>query len=206
MKKKIIGMLVCMLLLATSIVTIVAGNQSKINMLNPSVRVDQIQGKIWNEDGVGGALLLNGYSHTIAQSFIPSISNLTMVSVKLVEENSFHFNASVKISIRSELTGRDLVSRIVRPSEIPDAEIDGGMEATIAEVPSVVIHTNLFVQPGETYYIVCELVNLGDDAEYYWLGTAEEDSYENGFVFINGSNGWEYHFGTDCCFVTFGGN
>jgi hypothetical protein len=132
-----------------------------------------------------------------AQSFIPTLEQLTKVELKLYKKGT---PEDLKISIRSNLTGLDLTSILLSATLIPTNK-------TWYECD----FPDLSVTPGTTYYIVWDPRGVPDcyNNSYWCFGI--NNSYVNGSIFryyidfgiwyifnpINFSN-------PDFCFKTYG--
>lgn len=111
-----------------------------------------------------------------AQSFVPSYPVLTRVELMLVKR----FNpGDFTLSIRENLDGEDLVSLRLGSVEIPE---------DISWKPFD--FTDVSVQPGRPYYIVCSPDFTEEYNMYYWY-FGHNDPYMIGDAWVFGNNGWE---------------
>jgi len=137
----------------------------------------------YQNDSAGNSLLVGkldflteSYYMHVAQSFIPNQDIITKVEVK-VGKNSTATKDFV-VAIRDNLTGEDLVKKNVDPADV-DAENYSWLEVDIDD---------LFVDSGETYYLVCYTENFTDNW-YMWSSNNNSDSYEDGEAFYSLDNG-----------------
>ena len=130
----------------------------------------------------------------LAQSFKPSLGTLTRIELLISREYTTSY--SVKISIRDNLLGNDIVSVTKQPEDFPILTFPFN-EWTEIDFPDT------YVFPEETYYIVCTTNQpIGD---YNWFGNGN-NLYERGqayFSFDQGSS-WVIRPTIDLCFKTYG--
>ena len=94
----------------------------------------------------------NGY---FAQSFIPTIEQLTRVELKLYKKGN---PAGLTISIRSYLDNSDLTSKYLSSSSIPTNKT--WLEFDFPDIT---------VLPGKTYYIVWDPMGVPDNTtNFFW--------------------------------------
>jgi hypothetical protein len=142
--------------------------------------------------GISWSISENGY---YAQSFIPTISQLTKVQLLMFKRGA---PDGLRISIRSSLTGPDLTLKYLSASSIS------------ANVSWIEFNfPDISVTPGTTYYIVWDPVGVPDfDNNFNWLvGTG--NPYANGEAWKYLGSSWEIHNPTqspdpDFCFKTYG--
>ena len=149
--------------------------------------LDQYQ----NETGMG-AVLCGWWDW--AQSFVPSKEILTRVKVKIQKRGNIA--GDVTVSIRKSLNGDDLTYAIKPTTSIPSSpqwiEFD---------------FDNIYVEPGQTYYIVYSTEGGDNSNNYYSLLCSRGDTYPKGDAWIGWNYGsrwekWEPVF--DFCFQTYG--
>ena len=180
--KKIIGILIVTLLIATA-----------ISVAETSRNDDQID---QSQEQYDNWLYLVAEEYWMAQSFKPTMPTLTRVELLLYEWNNVFYELTV--SIREKLDGSDLTQITLAP--------EGHL--TYAkwiefDFPDIVI------TPGVTYYIVCSAYEgspVGRMKCYGWGFCLENDSYPNGNVFNNNVDNnfsWGETSG-DLCFRTYG--
>jgi len=135
----------------------------------------------------------------IAQSFIPKYSKLTKVELFVINyylENAY----PIKLTIRKELDGENLSSRIVVPDGLANMSTSKLLTFDFPDID---------VTPGETYYIVCSSLAEKDEhgSSYEILGN--NNCYESGNLYIsyNGGERWRLDLEEwDICFITYGKN
>ena len=133
----------------------------------------------------------------LAQSFIPSLSPLTKVEIKINKPRIT--NQGLFISIRKSINGSDLTSNIIGASDIPFftywIECD---------------FTDIEVIPGETYYIIVSS-NTPSEAPYRWRFDNKEDvdpyvsgkfykSFDSGKTWVSVETEYDY---ADAAFCTY---
>ena len=137
----------------------------------------------------------------VAQSFVPTKEILTKVELYMGVNMTTIY--SCKVAIRSSLTGEDLTHKYLNPNaftvHFPDDDCDN-LSWEVFNFP------NIFVTPGQTYYIVVSTINASDNC--YWLAGTDGDPYPDGNVSISFDDGetWEYISDGDGCFKTYGRN
>ena len=129
----------------------------------------------------------------LAQSFKPSLGTLTRIELLIIREPTTSY--SVKISIRDNLLGSDIVSVTKQPGDFPIKPIIEWTEIDFQDI---------YVVPGETYYIVCTTNNPLPNA-YNWWGSGN-NPYERGDAYFSYNQGssWVTQPTIDLCFKTYG--
>jgi hypothetical protein len=184
MNKKLIGIFIVMLLIATAIPAmglmkenkkcntyffeiqeVVSNNDLKSVTFNI---IDQIDQQQTVDSGFSWSVSENAY---YAQSFTPTLGQLTRVELKLYKQGN---PDGLRISIRSSLTGPDLTSKYLSGSSISTSAAWHEFN-----FPDITVTT------GNTYYIVWDPVGVPDfNNNFFWrVGT--------GNPYINGS-AWKY--------------
>jgi len=186
MKKKIVGILVCMLLIATTIPVAISVNCNESENTVFLDGVDQDSGGARN-----GALQLSSTS-SLAQSFKPSLPKLTRVYLYLrtgPEEES-----DVIVSIYDKLDKNNLGSTIINTTEItPDTWV--WVEFDFEDIR---------VAPDTTYYIVVDSNDKDNKNVTYW-GCNRDNPYSRGQAWKRkGPSDWEAMPDTDFLFKTYG--
>lgn len=104
----------------------------------------------------------------LAQGFTPTKTPLTKIELKINKPRKT--NDGIFVSIRKELNGSDLVSKIIDAEDIPFFTY--WIEVDI---------TDIDINPGEMYYIIV-LTSTPSEAPYRWMFnyTEDTDPYENG--------------------------
>jgi len=208
MKRKILGILVVMLLITTVIPAMgfikenknydsyifeikefVSNNNLKSENLNILDQIDQQQTV---DSGSGWGVSENGY---YAQSFTPTLGQLTRVELKLLKKGTPN---GLRISIRSSLTGPDLTLKY-----LPGSSISTSGDWHEFNFPDITVTT------GNTYYIVWDPVGVPDfDNNFFWL-LGSGNPYISGSAWKYLGSIWELHEPTgipnpDFCFKTYG--
>ncbi|MFH1014285.1 MAG: hypothetical protein V1769_07270, partial [Thermoplasmatota archaeon] len=171
---------------------ILCGNNPDDNTLALSYVIDTLDQQQSLDSGVSYTISENGY---YAQSFIPTLGQLTKVELKLFKKGS---PSGLSISVRSSLTGVDLTSKYLSGTSI-------STNATWTEFN----FPDITVTPGDTYYIVWDPIGVPDfNNNFYWsIGTS--NPYANGLAWKFLGSIWEIHNPTtypnpDFCFKTYG--
>jgi len=202
MDRKIIGVLVCMLLIATAFPAfgIVEKNEksesSFIIIEKPAVSasmgdaIDQQQTTYTSSERI--QLLSGG----LAQSFRPAASPLTKVAILLTKTSGTPEFANYYIEIRPDIHNPTYYRRISIP----------GSEFTPYTLFWLIYDlSDLSVTAGTNYWIVC----YADTPTIYstqvkWCYGGPGDPYPNGNSMINGMIGWSpYDLWGDFCFISF---
>jgi len=218
MRKKIIGILVVTLLIATEIPAlgfaeenekIINNKVSDINEISYyeiqlddendiiPMTVDQLDQSQTQADN---NLIINSYG--CAQSFKPSLSTLTKFSLYL--SSTFDINnhwsyGTYRVSIKKgSLTSADLIYGTIQSTDLP-----------MGTSFWLTFHTSspVAITPGSTYYIIIQGMNptIWSAAElYWWYGSWT--SYTNGEAYYKDSLAWWLLFmgSADFCFKTYG--
>ena len=173
MKKKLLGILVCMLLITTALP--VAG--TRIDIKNHSIEKESDE--ILNDQIDQQQPTHNRNTFLIgeafrAQSFVPTKNELTRVELFIYKEGTM--NADFVVSIRDNLHGSDLTTVSKQANQIPsNIQSQDWIEFNFNKIQ---------ITPGNTYYIVCTTQG-GNLDNCYVLGYAENDPYPLG-------DAWEY--------------
>jgi len=218
MYKKLVGILVMTLLIATATTTIAVNiNKGYSLKINDSIYVDSIINDgnsnvlkappFWWLIGSDQKLTSNcGYGDELfpplmaAQEFKPTKDKLTAVALSFFKYNPPN-GLEITVSIRGDLNGSDLTA----------ITLDAG-EADIKNSETWVLFdfTDIAVTPETTYYIVCS-VNGGEaNHSYLWLFDIN-NKYERGIAWFSGDSGatwfdlenipnWPQ---MDFCFITY---
>jgi len=128
----------------------------------------------------------------LAQSFKPSLGTLTRIELLITRGPTTSY--SVKISIRDNLLGSDIVSVTLQPEAFP---VYPQIQWTEIDLPDI------YVVPEETYYIVCTTNQPFGD--YNWWGRGN-NPYERGQAYFSYDQGssWANSPTIDLCFKTYG--
>jgi len=208
MKMKIVGIIVCMLLIAT-VLPVTGLTEDNENRAVHTARNDVCDiipvGYYENDDildqqqnidcGYGWQVLHNVWE---AQGFIPSLPILTRVWLYVFELGSPTVTELI-VTIRDNLTGDDLTEALTYgPTGSQWVEFD---------------FLNIKVTPGDVYYIVCKAPAEGNDYDncYCWF-FGIDNPYENGEAWYSQDYGATWNIReylpdypeNDFCFKTYG--
>ena len=180
-KKFICAIITSMLLLAG----LNAVNSKEINLLR-SNEIESTSDETLDQyqNVSAGASLLVGrldispvtYYMQVAQSFIPDQDIITKVEIKIGKNSSA--TKDLVVAIRDDLTEDNLVEKNIDPADV-DTENYSWLVVDIDD---------LFVDAGETYYLVCYTQNFTDNW-YMWSSNNNSESYEDGEAFYSLDNG-----------------
>ena len=194
MNKKIFGILICVLFVVISALPNISNKIIKAeDIIEVSYKSIDFSGSIdvvdqSQESDNGSFLPLAVFQNPIAQSFIPSMSPLTKIDLFIYARGMNH---NLKISVRNELDGSDLVSM----SDI--IFLENYSEWVTFDF------MDINVDIGYSYYIVIEDSFIADSKfQYGWLFD-DRDPYENGSGFIYKNGKWSDSPNNDMCFRTY---
>jgi hypothetical protein len=218
MKKKLIGILVCMLVFGAfapvvSSTNFTVGLALDNELSDNGDKLDQCQYSVmivpdWY-DAIDFPDDISGFPVTgrilVSQSFVPTLPILTKVHILLcrMDPNNGEPFFDILVSIRSKLDGPDLTSVKIIPDEIPE---DGynRIEADFKDIA---------VRPGEQYFIVISALNAPmfdywpDHPAYLWANGVNTE-YTQGellYKFIDGKEWGPYgNVDLDTVFETYG--
>jgi hypothetical protein len=168
-------------------------SDNEIEKIGPIEVVDQKQLSSCGQ----GCFFFSNY--WLAQSFIPSLSTLTKVQVRLFKAGNPPND--IELSIRSSLVGSDLTT-----STVDGAEISTSSRWIDFDFPDI------SVNPGSKYYLVCRTVG-GSALNYYCAVFDINNPYESGEAWGSQDSGsaWEIidnpipgYPEPDACFKTYG--
>ncbi|MCJ7571238.1 MAG: hypothetical protein MUO82_05110 [Candidatus Thermoplasmatota archaeon] len=190
--KKIIGILICMLLIATTLPTfglVEAVPNQNINtfMLD---ELDQQSTKIDKPYEIGPS------DRELAQSFTPTLPTLTKVMLRLKSTGSADFYYYY-VDIKSSYVGSALTSAHINRDTLVTGT--GLYEFDFPDIS---------VTPGIKYYIIVRGVSSSSDLSkvYWWYGYP--DPYTGGDAWYESISGWNYLqegiLRCDFCFQTYG--
>ena len=129
--------------------------------------------------------------HYIAQSFKPSLGNLTRIQLCLSKRGDISTNITISIK-EASLTGPDLINKSIPPSNIP------------SEKQWVQINfTNITLKVSKHYYIVCRTQGGNRNNSFMWYGS-DTDTYENGTKYFSSGVTWFQDYRYDLSFKTYG--
>jgi len=173
-------------------------DSSTLTLIVKELTKDQSQ----EETGVLGAghfglPMSNVYS--VAQSFVPTQSNLAKVKIKVSATGAP--TGDLIISVRDSLDGNDLAYKRITPSSL--GWYSDWVTFDILDVS---------LTPGQTYYIVGRSDSASSDSEqagfYTWevYISTSSDAYPNGETYANVGSGWVSIplFNVDMTFQTWG--
>ncbi|EMR75539.1 hypothetical protein MBGDF03_00355 [Thermoplasmatales archaeon SCGC AB-540-F20] len=140
---------------------------------------------LWNN---GGTI----YDRQRAQSFQPSAGSLEKVRFHIEKWTlSDNVSSPIVVSIRKELTGEDLTSKMLLPDEVHPGY-------TTFDFPDI------NVTPGETYYIVCRATEEETDYDNRYVIRDDGDCYDKGMAYYtNDGQYWRSHEDSDLFFATY---
>ncbi|HUT00697.1 MAG TPA: hypothetical protein VMY59_10305 [Candidatus Thermoplasmatota archaeon] len=198
----IIGIIVLSGLGAGAAGTLEKEKNSQKNQSTQSPYVDELDQSMTEFDGVlalGYAYLGSYINLSVAQSFIPQKELLTRTQF-LMACNKSTIKPCVA-AIRDNLTGENLATISLEPNEFsvvngtPTQEQLGWIDINFDD---------LWVTPGQTYYIVVYTTNI--TGNFYWIAGNGTNIYPNGTVFLSVDNGntWTEFTDVDGCFKTYG--
>jgi len=168
------------------------GELETINIEKSDCDPDQFQNLFF-----GSSTAIDYGYRGLAQTFKPNTDKMYRLKLFLCRKGN---PRSLKISIRENLSGNDIISFISSEEYITPYWIYAGISYDF-------YFPEIELIPGKTYYIVCENQECDNDNKYYWANTygrnAEPfDGYERGSAYINEWGEWvkrEFDF----CFATF---
>ncbi len=203
MNRKIIGILVCMLLIATALPVFGFAEKNEQNKSSFTIvekqsvttsmgdAVDQQQTTYTGSERI--QLLSGG----LAQSFQPATSPLTKVAILLTKTSGVPEYANYYIEIRPDINSPTYYRKISIP----------GSEFTSYTLFWLIYDiSDLSVVPGNDYWIVCyaDTPTIYSTQVKWCYGSPGYDPYPNGNSMINGTLGWSpYDLLGDFCFVSF---
>ena len=207
MNRKIVGILVVALLIATSLPVISMAGNIGVGEVNKIINEndDEIISVSNHENGEvvdqqqtsdsGYSWAAFGDNPFYAQSFKPTLWSITKVELKLFKMGTLD---GLKISIRNNLTEADLTSIYV-----PADNISTSIHWHEFNFPDV----NL--TPDLTYYIVWAPKGASDENNTVYWRSGNRDPYPNGDAWKLLGLEWEIHnpitcLGLDFCFKTYG--
>jgi len=168
--------------------------------INDGKIADQYQLNIYQPEGFYNCEITDKVWQ--AQSFIPNSSIISKIDLWVLSLSDISSN--LKVSIRTNLTGEDIISSELT---IPCINISNN----IPNGWTTFDFQDLVVTPGETYYIICYHENEEDSS--FWLYAdpdyvdLDKDPYSNGECYISKNAGkhWITHqdYADDFCFVTY---
>jgi hypothetical protein len=191
--KKIVGILVMMLLIASALhatgmdikTNVEHQNNANITPITKDLKNDVPPA--WLEGADQKQTEHNNYGFTImppilhAQEFKPTVDKLTAVALYMFKYQNPPSGLQITVSIREELNGSDLTSRTINANMI---KADSSWYMFDFE--------DITVTPEDTYYIMC--YGGGGDAQnaYCWL-FAGDNKYDRGIAWVSEDDGetWE---------------
>ncbi len=211
MKTKIIGILVCMLLIATALPALGAGSENNYNFnesrsykpvdVPPSwlEGADQYQ----TDDCKSGMVITPDFH--VAQEFKPTKEDLTAVALYFFNYNdSATSGTNIIVSIRESLDGVDLTTKTINAD---DKNIRKKGKWVMFDFDDIT------VIPEETYYIVCYASDGVLYESYCWLFDVN-NKYERGIGWASDDSGETWYdledvwgnpefLELDLCFITY---
>jgi len=129
----------------------------------------------------------------IAQSFRPTLPELTRIQLYISKQGEISSNFTVEIK-------ESLMEEPIAEVSIPSENVP-----TIEPQWLTFDFSNFEITQEETYYIIGK-TGSGDLENYYKWYTSSIDAYENGLTYITNNSGrtWEQISSMDCTFKTYG--
>lgn len=129
----------------------------------------------------------------IAQSFKPTLGNLTRI--KLLLSKIGNINSNITIGIRKEINKKDFINISLPPSEITREE-----QWIQINFTNIKLNTE-----GKIYYIICKTQNGDENNNYRWHAS-NTDTYTYGTQYSSPDAGetWFQNISRDLCFITYG--
>ena len=167
-------------------------NDKEISILSFD-ELDQSQTEFDTESVIG---LLGDENFSAAQSFIPQKNTLTRIQLFIGKPLAATASNPFVLVIRSSLQGGNLATASANPEDIPTDMLEW-VEFDFEDI---------FVNIGDTYYIICYTAEAVDN--YYYYGYGVYNQYANGVLKISADGGqlWNDIEGCDMCFKTYGEN
>jgi hypothetical protein len=171
--------------------------------ITESPYVDELDQSMTDYDGslpLGRTNIFGYYANlSIAQSFVPQMEVLTRTFFLMARNTSTIYPCF--LAVRDNLTAKDLAVVPAEPSEFPI------VNGTPTEEQLAWIEfdfDDLWVTPGQTYYIVVYTANITEN--YYWISGNGTNIYQNGTVYLSLNDGqnWTELVDADGCFKTYG--
>ena len=195
MKKKIIGIFVCTLLIVTTFPVIGMEIDKKIvntsigNLNEEIYTILDLQplplawwmGVDQKQDGHCGIGFNIRPPYWHAQEFKPSKEKLIGVELWFFKHDNPPAGLEITVSIRDSLNGNDLTAATVEADPIQS-------KATWV----LIDFDDITVTPGDTYYIVCRGGGGDDTNVYCWIVNAN-NSYEQGIAWQSGDDGANWY-------------
>ena len=178
MKKKIIGILVMTLLIATMF-PIATGETCPIQWPDQKQTEYDDTGWLVNEN------------YQVAQSFVPTKDVLSQVRIFISKQGDP--DVELIVAIREDLSGDDLTYKSINP-------YFGGENYDWFTFD----FDDITVTPGEIYYIIAQADECDKDNCYAWICAEDDNAYPNGRAYGSDDRGqtWESR-DMDCCFITY---
>jgi hypothetical protein len=145
------------------------------------------------EQTIGGEEIPIFKDNWAAQSFSPTVNEITRMQLKLKQKGNIGGNLT--LIIRSFIIGSDIIKVLIPPENITNEPSWVNIEFT----------DNVSVVPESMYYIICYLDDGDENNNIVWYrGT--NTTYERGLAYNSEDNGssWIQNIDKDFCFKTFG--
>ncbi len=214
MKTKIVGILVCMLLIATTI-PVIGINENGSNSISSTftgINRNEFEPQdvppAWLEgadqyqtDDYGYGMVISPLFH-VAQEFKPTKEDLTAVALYFFNRDA-PSNIDITVSIRDSLDGVDLTTKTINAD---DKKIRTSLWVMFD-------FDDIIIIPEETYYIVCYASDGVVDNCYCWYFDVA-NKYDRGIAWASDDSGETWYdledpgFGPefvelDLCFITY---
>ena len=187
LKKKIVGIFLCMLLITTYVLPVVVSkNIVKFDEPNVLDKVDQKQDQMDNF-----VILFNDMY--FAQSFKPSLPKLTKIILLIGAD---HDGTTITVSIRDDLYGADLITKTISANDINPEHTWVWFSIDFQDIK---------VNPGSPYYIIVTSNDNDTSIDYSAWGYSLNDLYLYGNIFYRYVDEyWVSNSENDFCFKTYG--
>lgn len=135
-----------------------------------------------------------GMPDLLAQSFTPTFNMLTRVQILV--SKTLVSSADVRLSIRKELSGHDLIFATVSATKIPTTK-------TWIEFNFI---QNISITPNDTYYIIFAPQDVNMSYQWWGYDNTNFDSYPRGEAWLYSDGTWtnDGFVFRDWCFRTYG--
>lgn len=131
-------------------------------------------------------------NYQIAQSFVPTLGNLTRIQLYLSKIGNIQTNLS--LIIRNQISSNDLANMTINFSNV--TETKEWIEFN---------YTSVELQVGKPYYLIFKTTG-GNENNSYQCYVSSTNLYDNGtnYYSSDGGTSWKQNSSRDLCFKTFG--
>ena len=170
---------------------VISQNKKNHNILRNEDELDQYQLEMDTYGIIGREPDSNPKYYMAAQGFKPTKNILTRVELLLSKNVYTTYN--IKLAIRDDLSGQDLISISKSPDFIPTEDFDW-IEFDFE---------NILVNPGKPYFIVCSTYDSLNN--WYAWGVKLENAYPDGNISVSEDGEvWYIDPFSDAAFKTYG--